>query len=289
MVGIDLGDLMGGGSGIRSTGYMESPFNESGDAFERELRYLAGISTFESSIKTLTNRAEHELPEYTPQGHRLRHQEPSNVEQVIYRDSIPHALRTVRRRRLGVEPHPWKVDCLQRILDDTKLAGCRLVIVIPPNHATYLGIFHHARDIDRYFMKDRRLMHDMIEASNLEHPEAPPATIWDFNDFHPLNCEPIPRDGSRMHWWLDGTHARKSLGDIMLARIMDWEIEETAGRDYGVELDRETLEQRPAQIREGYLRFQAEHPDDWAWMVEAAETYQSTGEDIPADQDTDAR
>ncbi len=289
VVGIDLGDLMGGGSGIRSTGYMESPFNEKGDAFERELRYLAGISTFESSIKTLTNRAEKELPEYTPQGHRLRHQEPENVERVIYRDSIPHALRTIRRRRVGIEPHPWKVDCFQRILDDTKEAGTRLVVVIPPNHSTYIGVYHHANDIDRYFMKDRTLMVEMVEASNQEHPDAPPAIIWDFNDFHPLNCEPIPRDGSRMHWWLDGTHARKALGDVMLARIMGWHIEDPESRTYGMKLTRETLDQRPEQIRQGYLRFKEAQPDDWKWMVDAADAYQSTGEDIPAIDDTDAR
>lgn len=277
IVGIDLGDLMGAESGIRSTGYMESPFNEKGDAFERELRYLAGISTFESSIKALTNRAHQRHPEYTPQGHRLRHQEPLDVAKVIHRDSIPHALRVVRRRRAGIEPHPWKIDCLQQILDQTKAAGTRLVVVIPPNHATYLGVYHHARDIDRYFLKDRTLMLEMVETSNLAHPDAPPATIWDFNDFHPLNCEAIPRDGSRMHWWLDGTHARKSLGNIMLARIMGWEIKEPLGHDYGIELTRESLAGRAQGITAGYQQFQRDQAADWQWMVETIASYQDSG------------
>ncbi|MGE9270502.1 MAG: hypothetical protein ACQKBU_06840 [Verrucomicrobiales bacterium] len=275
IVGIDLGDLMGAGSAIRSTGYMESPFNEKGDPFERELRYLAGISTFESSIRTLTNRAKERLPEYTPQGHRKRHQNPLDVAKVIHRDSIPHAMRTIRRRAIRpVEPHPWKVECLQRILDDTKKHHTQLVVVMPPNHASYLGVYHYLEDVDRVHSADRLAMIEMLEKSNEDHPDAPPAIIWDFNDFHPLNCEPIPMDGKElMHWWVDGTHARKELGDVMLARIMGWPIE-GPGADYGVQLTRERLEERYQQLRDGYQRFKSESPELWQWMVDGIHDYQ---------------
>ncbi|BCX49868.1 hypothetical protein HAHE_37760 [Haloferula helveola] len=289
IVGIDLGDLMGAGSGIRTTGYMESPFNEKGDPFERELRYLAGISTFESSIRAMENRAEERLPEYTTQGHRLRHQEPDNVAKVIYRDSIPHAIRVVRRRRtLEVEPNPWKVACLQRILDDTKAKKCKLVVVMPPNHATYLGVYHYLNDDDRVHSTDRALMVKMLAESNARHPDAPPAVIWDFNDFHPLNCEPIPTDGSRMHWWLDGTHARKALGDVMLHRIMGWPID-GEGQDYGIQLTAENLEDRYQQLRDGYERFRTEQPELWQWMVDAISNYQGTDELRDGEMDSDAR
>lgn len=286
IVGIDLGDLMGAGSGILATGYMESPFNEKGDAFERELRYIAGISTFETAIQTIINRSEHKLPEYTPQGHRLRHTEPPDTATVIYRDSIPHAIRTIRRRRSGVEPHPWKVACFQRILDDTKAHGCKLVVMLPPNHAAYLGVYHYEDDIDKLHSKDRHLMLEMVAKSNREHPDAPPAVIWDFNDFHPLNCERITHDGVRMHWWLDGTHARKALGDIMLARIMGWPID-GPGADFGVQLTEENVEARLQQIVDGYERFKTED-SDWKWMVGAISAYQDAGP-TSADDDTDAR
>jgi len=281
LVGVDIGDLFTSKTSIANAGFMESPFNPQGDAFERELRYLAGISTFESSIKALSNRSGGELPEYTPQGHRLRHQNPPDVPLVMRRDAVPHALRLIRGRKRSIEANPGKVACLQQILDDTKAAACRLVLVIPPSHGVYLATFHFADDPDPTFLKDRRLMAGMVARSNAAHPDAPPATIWDFNDFHPLNCEDLPEEGALMEWWVDGTHARKELGTVMLSRIMDWDLDDPRTEGYGFQLDADRVDERGAMIRAGYERFRGEHPRLFEWMVESARLYQSTGEPGP--------
>lgn len=277
IVGIDIGDLLGGNSPYRTTGFMESPFNPDGNHLEQTLRYYAGISTFESAIQTIINKRENRLPEYTARGHRLRHQETDDVAKVIQRDAISHALRVARRRKNQppADPNPWKVSLLQNILERTKAADCRLVLVIPPSHATYLGVFFHQGDPDPTFSKDRAVLARMVAESNAAHPDAPPATIWDFNDFHPLNAEDVPMDRSKMHWWLDGTHARKALGDVMLARIMGWEVE-PAGADYGFELSEANAAARDAALRAGYEHFRTTQPELWRWMEEGILKYQDT-------------
>lgn len=288
IVGIDLGDISGSGSGYQTTGFMESPFNPKGEVFERELRYLAGISTFETSVQTLRNKATRQLPEYTPQGHRLRHQDKPDTRQIIYRDAIPHALRGTVRRKHSMEASPWKTSLVRQILDDTKARGIRLVITIPPNHATYIGVYHHSGDPDPVFATDRGVLARLVAESNAAHPDAPPATIWDFNDFHPLNCESIPPNGVRMHWWLDGTHARKALGDVMLARVMGWPLD-GPGADYGHLLTEENLPARLDALRAGYQRFQREHPDQWQWMVESLHSYHASGRAAKAAADEGAQ
>lgn len=285
IVGIDIGDLMGAHSPYRTTGFMESPFNPNGDTFERELRYISGISTFETAVQTLINRSRNSLPEYTPQGHRLRHQEPPDVLQTIQRDSIPHALRTVRRRKHALAPNDWKISLLRQILDDSKAAHTRLVVLIPPSHAAYIGIYHLENDPDPCFSHDRGIMAKLVAESNAAHPEAPPAVVWDFNDFHELNCEAIPSDKSRMKYWVDGTHARKSLGDVMLARVMGWPADDPAGADYGFELTAENLDQRLAALKQGYRDYQVRHAEQWQWMRDVAKTYQATSD--PADEAKD--
>lgn len=274
IVGIDIGDLMGKGTRYPATGFTESPFNPEADHVEQTLRYYAGISSFQSAVQTIANRQRNLPAEYTPQGHRLRHEETGNVSQVIHRDAIPHALRMVRRRKARPpgEADPARTGLLQQILDETKAAGCRLVLVIPPSHACYLGVFYHEGDVDPVFSKDRSLMVSMVAASNAAHPDAPPACIWDFNDFHPLNREPVPEGKGKMHWWMDGTHARKELGDIMLARIMGWPIE-GPGQDYGYLLTAANLEERVAMLRAGYEDFTRSSPELWQWMVEGMESY----------------
>ena len=275
IVGIDIGDLLSAESQWRMTGFMESPFNPQADPLEQTLRHYAGISTFESAVQAVINRRSHQPAEYTPQGHRLRHQETGDVAMVIRRDAIAHALRTVRARKANppADANPWKLGCLRQILDDTKAAGCRLVLVIPPSHATYLAVFFHENDPDPAFSRDRRIMAGAVAASNAAHPGAPPAEIWDFNDFHPLNAEAIPMDGTRMHYWLDGTHARRALGNLMLARIMGWPAAADAG-DYGFKLDVSNLGDRERAIREGCARLRRENPEMWTWMEEGIGQYQ---------------
>jgi hypothetical protein len=289
VVGIDLGDISGAGSGIRSTGYMESPFNPKGEVLERELRYAAGVSTFESSMKTLgywneRNEPDFTLPEYTPQGHRLRHQDKDNVAAGMLRDAIPHAMKgSARRSKLAessggtIPANAEKVRLTKQILEDCKSHKVALKIAIPPNHSTYISVYHYSGDPDPVFLTDRSALVKLVEDSNAAHPEAPPAEIWDFNDYHELNSEPLPATPKgRMHWWLDGTHARKALGDVMLARMMGWPIE-GPGADYGVKLNAANLQQRVDGLRAEYLEFQKRHPDQFQWMVDGINSYKSKG------------
>ncbi|WP_035616179.1 hypothetical protein [Haloferula sp. BvORR071] len=294
IVGIDLGDISGSGSGIKSTGYMESPFNPKGDAVERELRYVAGVSTFETAVKTLgywnrRNKPGFVLPEYTPQGHRLRHQDKPNVAAGIRRDAIPHAMKGVRRRdkiaadnngRIPADPE--KTRLTKQILEDCKKHGVALKIAIPPNLGIYISVYQYFGDPDPVFSTDRETLVKLVDDSNKAHPDAPPAEIWDFNDYHEMNCEPLPTTNeARMHWFLDGTHARKALGDVMQARIMGWPIE-GPGADYGVKLTADNLAQRLDSIRAGYQNYQKVHPDEFKWMVDAIKSYQTSGkEDAP--------
>lgn len=284
IVGIDLGDISGEGSAYKTTGFMESPFNPKGDAVERELRYLGGVSTFETAVQTIRNKAAGELPEYTPQGHRLRHQDKPNVRQIIFDDAIPHAVRGTRRRKHSLDgASAWKTSLVRQILADTKRRDTRLVIVIPPNHAAYISVYFHSGDPDPTFTVDRGELVRLVAESNAAHPGAKPAEIWDFNDFHPLNCEPIPEDKSRMHWWLDGTHARKALGDVMLARVMGWPTP-PGGADFGIRLTPETLAARDRTLREGYARLPKDHPAIWKFMTESVAKYQPSGDAAAEDE-----
>ena len=174
-----------------------------------------------------------------------------------------------------------------KILDDAKASHTRLVVLIPPSHAAYIGIYHFDNDPDPCFAQDRGIMTRLVAESNAAHPDAPAATIWDFNDFHELNCEPIPADKSRMKYWVDGTHARKNLGDIMQARIMGWPPDDPAGSDYGFELTAANLDQRIAALRQGYQDYRARHAEQWQWMNEVAKSYQTTG-DASAEAKDDA-
>lgn len=281
IVGIDLADLTSRFSLMHTAGFMESPLNRNGDKIERELRYYSGISTFEASIRAITARSSGKLPEYTPHGHRLRHRTPENVRHVLHRDSIPHAIRFVRERKAAYGLEPVKVDALRSIIDTAKQENCRLVIAIPPNHAAYLSVFFLENDPDPAFRLDRETITRLAAEADAAYPDTPPVEIWDFNGFHPLNAEELPPEsdpGAQMHWWMDGTHALKSLGDVMLARIMDWPGLEDSAADYGTRIDATTLDSHLDTIRAGYQQYRSTHPADWNWVCDTILHYSSTGE-----------
>ena len=87
-----------------------------------------------------------------------------------------------------------------------------------------------------------------------------------------------------MHWWLDGTHARKALGDVMLARMMGWPLD-GPGTDYGVKLTPENLQQRLDSLKADYVQFQKNHPDQFQWMIDGINSYKSSGRENEKEQE----
>ena len=71
VIGIDPGDLGNANDTRPKSDYYNSPFSGT-DTFNRELRYVAGLSTFEASLEVLDRAVRNAPGEYTPHGLRLR-------------------------------------------------------------------------------------------------------------------------------------------------------------------------------------------------------------------------
>lgn len=276
IIGIDLADVTNPVTIPPGSGFDESPLAESNDKIERELRYISGVSTFIQTVKCMNYRfgKKPRLAAYSPQGQWVRQLDKRPLRQVLEKESFRWVDIFTRQRKASLEVKKPKTDALHGIIQLCREKNIRLILCIPPNHAAYLTGFRLKHDPDPCFRTDRDAFTKVLAEEADAHPEGPKVELWDFNDFHPLNCEPLPPDGDHFaQYWADGTHALPSLGVTMLSRMMGWPVEDPKGADYGEKLDRSTLDARIQHIADGYERYKLEHPEDYKWVQENMEKF----------------
>lgn len=279
IIGVDLADLTNPVTIPSGSGFEDSPLG-GGDAFEKELRYLSGISTFEQTLKSLNYRRRGKLAAYTPQGQWLRSLDKRPLREVLQYESFRWADIFTKQRKQSIQVNPKKVEALHAIIALCREKRIRLILCIPPNHAAYLSVFRLKNDPDPGFRVDRETFSRVIAEEAAAHPGSPVVDLWDFNDFHPLNCEAIPPiDNPRapVTYWADGTHALPTLGTIMLSRMMGWPVDDPKGADYGRKLDLSSLDSRINDLTEGYERYKIGHPDDFKWIQEHMDKFTRAG------------
>ncbi|MGB6220484.1 hypothetical protein [Haloferula sp.] len=270
IIGVDLTDLTNPVTIPPGAGFEESPLSDTGDAFEKELRYRCGYSFFEMSVKTLNYKIRDRLSAYTPEGHWLRQLDKRPLRAVLQYVSFMWSDRYITQRKKSIEINPAKVEALRSIIQLCQKKNIRLILCIPPNHAAFLSVFRLKHDPDPGFRIDREVICQVVAEENAKGSGAP-VELWDFNDFHPYNCEALPPiDDPRKpsEYWADGTHALPSLGKIMLARMLDWPLEDPAHASYGRKLESGDVEARLDEITAGYERYQNDHPDDHQWVID---------------------
>ncbi|MGC4014513.1 MAG: hypothetical protein QM755_08370 [Luteolibacter sp.] len=293
-LGVDLTDLTTETDMARNAGFYESPLNPDGEVIEREMRYVTGVSSFIASMRTINTRSASQknpdkLPPYTALGHWLRHRSVRGVRDILVTDSIPHSIRMIRQRKSKLEIFEKKLQALVYIVNTCLDHKVELKLLIPPNHAAYLSVFYIDHDADPTFTLDRETVVNLVADANAAHPDAPPITVWDFNDFHPLNAEPLssadPKTGY-LHYWADGTHALETLGHVMLKRMNGWPIDDPKEATYGVQIDKNNLPARIADLHTQYQKYREAYPEEIKWVEETIHKYSSAGtEKGPAEEE----
>lgn len=271
IVGVDLTDISSRSNSTASAGFNESPFNPKGDVMERELRYVFGVSSFRASARTWQTKRKGETPPYTVLGHWAHHRSHgiASVRKMIETGTIPGAKRFAAARKVRNVVNPARIELLEEMMKACRNRGVRLTLLVPPNHVAYMAVPVVDGAQDPMLMGNRRAMAEVVKKSNAEFPDGPRVELWDFGDFHPLNGEALPpldAPKREMHYWVDGIHAKETLGHIMLARMLGWPLPDPAGADYGVRLDLIEPAENERRIKEQFARYKETRPEDWAWI-----------------------
>ncbi|WP_367872605.1 hypothetical protein [Luteolibacter sp. Populi] len=253
VIGIDPGDMTNARDTRPLSDYNLSPF--AGPDLNREIRYVVGLSTFEASVGTCIRAAQGKLAEHTPHGLRLRPEVANSQSQMEF-------IRGQLRRELEDSSGPVDPDkaaLLRSFLTDCAASNYRVVIIVHPVHALM-----HAKSKDRAnppptFESLRRFLLGLTGEMNALRPGGF-VSYWDFCNFQPVNCEPLPADKTnkskgRMQHWNDLGHYDVELGESVLGQALGWPVSHPEWAGHGRKVTPDNIESYLDSIRSGYAAY----------------------------------
>ncbi len=248
VIGIDPGDLGNANDTRPKSDYYNSPFSDT-DTFNRELRYVAGLSTFEASLEVLDRAARKAPGEYTPQGLRLRPEVAKSRSQMKF---IREQLRSERVEG-GIGVDPAKAKLLRDFLRECAEGSFRVVLIVHPVHVLSYSNSRDRENPPVPFEAARRFLLDLTEETDALRPGF--LSYHDFCNFHPVNCELLPADKQgleRMKHWNDLGHYDVELGESVLGQALGWEGTHPEWQGHGWRIGRENFGAYLEFIRRGY-------------------------------------
>lgn len=135
---------------------------------------------------------------------------------------------------------------LESMAKTARNQGIKMHLFISPVHAyleetkSFLGLWPYYEDWKRELV---RITTDAGEN----------VTLWDFSGYNTITTDPPPTpDGKRtLNWYWDCHHYKKSVGDMILDRILRTGASENAiPPDFGIRLTTENIEAHLAHIRQ---------------------------------------
>lgn len=274
--GIDPGDLTNSRDTRPMVDFMASPLNPSGE-LDRELRYVFGMSTFETSIETLGLQRKKKPAEYNSRGFRDRPGQgggggaaaPGAGQLNFIKNRFVDDARVPPKPGEGTKVHPEKAKQLEELMKHSRRQGVRLVLFMHPNHVLLQAKSSDLGKAEVPFEVERRALAEMVERVNRIEGEQAQVELWDFYSYHPYNRErvrPIEGEPSALIHWRDLEHFTKDVGEGMLSIMMGWPVTNPDLRAYGTKITPENVESRISMLRDEYQAYlQEEGGGDVAW------------------------
>ena len=140
--------------------------------------------------------------------------------------------------------------------------GITLRFVIYPYHAHTLTLFHLTGLWPAYEDWKRELVRRVDAAHGTMDVE-----LWDFTGSSPYTSESVPPPGdtgTELRWYWEAGHFKKSLGDLLLANMLDAQID---GEHWGRRLTGRDFEDDLRDQRTARDHYERSHPEDVAGLT----------------------
>lgn len=270
LIGVDPGDMTNPVDTRPMFDFETSPFSHE-LKLDDELRYIFGFSTTESSRDALTNASKGIPAEFDASGMRRKPKVHAGSQVKFIATAIIGKIELETADAGGPERifNEQKVKKLRELLEDARRRNCRTIVFFQSNHALMHAEAKHIGTSVVPFEKERRALVSMVADVNSKIPGSQEVELWDFCNYHPLNCEPIPLDDpekGRLKDWNDLGHFSPEMGTQMLAMMLGWTQPHPEWSEIGVKLDAANLDAYLATVGTGYQRYMTQDgARDVAW------------------------
>jgi hypothetical protein len=252
ILGIDPGDLTSKVDTRPLFDFEGSPFSPD-SGIDNELRYVFGLSTLDASLATMDRSRHKQLAEYGPRGMRQVPKEHGKSQLKFITGTITTKTELETTDAAGPDRplNDGKLKKLKALLEECKERQCRVILFLHSNHALMHAEAKHIGSAVIPFEKERRELVKLLG-------EFPDVALWDFCNYEPLNCEPLPLDNpkeGRIEHWNDLGHFTPEVGTQMLAMMMEWQLPHPEWAQIGKKLSAGNLEFYLREVGAGYQRY----------------------------------
>ncbi|MCU6434125.1 hypothetical protein LPB67_10130 [Undibacterium sp. Jales W-56] len=220
---------------------------------------LFSLSSVADAVKTLRIQNDTEAETISPRGlNPLQEYKKFAREQGYYAIFQQRALEYAKT--FSGKPHDLaypatgstpELDGLRATLAMIASDASEAHIVIYPYHAQILALFDQA-GLWPAFEVWKKILLGEVSVANKSHPDAT-IRLWDFSAYGAAQCEVIPDKGdtkSVTKWYWEAGHFKQSLGDLMLARMLEQRTKQTAASTIGIQLNEQNFLENQARIRQ---------------------------------------
>ncbi len=240
------------------------------DALE-PLRALFAWDTLRSSLRTISRQDRMDILVQKPDGTSAWRSDAawlqskqSHHQQFGYMERMfgTEAWQPAQERRWNItdtDDVTSPIQMFRQMVRDAYAHGVDLRIAISPSHARLWEVIYAGGMWQTWEDWKRALLKITLEEAARENK--PPFPIWDFTGYNTITTEDVPRDGSPMRWYTDGSHFKPLVGSMMLQRIYHKPADQLPA-DFGRRLEPNTIFGTLADIRARRDRYAATHPEE---------------------------
>jgi hypothetical protein len=239
--------------------FVRSRFNPDLNPYSYVVDNLLGVQTLKASAQVLARRVSQSRSPTAARA-RVRPRSPTSRTSEV-RSRFETVLRRFRRSSDlygGMDYPNDRVEMLRAMVSLCQETETPFTVVIPPIHALQLVTL----DAMGLWPSFERWKRDVAEIASA----AEEVRLWDFAYCHALAAEAVPAQGdatTRMEWWIESSHFRPELGDVVLRRVL--RRPEAGHAKYGVELTSDNVRSRLVRMRQSLDAYVATHPDESSW------------------------
>jgi hypothetical protein len=228
-------------------------------------RYLVSLRTFRQSVATLLWNTRGRA---VMCGDKGEHQRTYELEAA--RRTFDFILRRYAEGHYGqYVPGDLHIQHLEALLRESTDAGVAVYAYISPVHVTHLELLAEMNLINDYENWKRQLVRLVTEV-NQDFPERQ-AVLWDFSGYSEITTEkvPDPQQQKFMRWYDDSSHFNKSVGGIILDRMLGAQSGESATeKPFGVVLTSDNIDAQIEADRRNSESYRLNNPDEISRLKE---------------------
>lgn len=205
--------------------------------------FLFSTDAFKSSLSTLAANFSHSRPQdyYLSNGKLVRHNPTDRSILNVFELHLKQAYFS--HWYFDYQTSQKQLGYFKTIVDSCKQKGIDLKVFISPAHVTQWEAIRAAG------------LWSAFEDWKREVVKVTP--VWDFSGYNSITSEAI---SDQMQNYLESSHYREHIGDLVLNRMLNYEVDNVPG-DFGTLVTENNIEPQLAKIRAERERWAKQNPD----------------------------